>query len=160
MWLKILASFQLEHSICCTGASIRIGSLRGPGTDNNVGWVQTVVGPSIFWTSCLFSFHYLDAHNCIYLVILKNECNSTFYATGRLPPQHITSGQSNLTKGRIAAAHGRFNSIRLVAAVCTPPNNAPEPTRILSTDGISIGSAILRNWRQNVVRYGRACPFP
>jgi len=31
----------------------------------------------------------------------------------------ITSGQSNLTTGRITAAHGRFNGIRQVAAVCT-----------------------------------------
>jgi len=32
----------------------------------------------------------------------------------------ITSGQSNLTKGRIADAHGRFNRIRQVAPICTP----------------------------------------
>jgi len=32
----------------------------------------------------------------------------------------ITSGQSNLTKGRIAAAHGRFYRIRQVAPICTP----------------------------------------
>jgi len=32
----------------------------------------------------------------------------------------ITSGQSNLTKGRIAAAHGRFYRIRQVALICTP----------------------------------------
>ena len=31
-----------------------------------------------------------------------------------------TSGQSNLTTGRIAAGHGGLNSIRQVAPVCTP----------------------------------------
>ena len=30
------------------------------------------------------------------------------------------SGQNNLTKGHIAAAHGRFNRIRQVAPICTP----------------------------------------
>jgi len=30
-----------------------------------------------------------------------------------------TSGQSNLTKGCIAAAHGWFNGIEQVAPVCT-----------------------------------------
>jgi len=34
--------------------------------------------------------------------------------------QMLTSGQSNLTKGRIAAAHGRFNRNRQGAPVCTP----------------------------------------
>ena len=35
--------------------------------------------------------------------------------------KNITSGQSNLTfKGRIAAAHGRFNSIQQVAPMCNP----------------------------------------
>ena len=33
----------------------------------------------------------------------------------------ITSGQCSLTTGRIAAAHRRFNCIRQVAPVCTPP---------------------------------------
>ena len=37
----------------------------------------------------------------------------------------ITSGQRNLTTGRIAATHGRFNGIRQVAPVCTPPNMLP-----------------------------------
>jgi len=35
----------------------------------------------------------------------------------------ITSGQRNLTKGRIAAAHGWFNGIQQVARVCTPSDN-------------------------------------
>jgi len=32
----------------------------------------------------------------------------------------ITSGQSNLTQGRIAAADGRFNRIRKLAPMCPP----------------------------------------
>jgi len=32
----------------------------------------------------------------------------------------ITCGQSNLSKGRITAAHGRFNRIHQVASICTP----------------------------------------
>jgi len=32
------------------------------------------------------------------------------------------SGQSNLTKGLIAATDGRFNRIRQVAPICTPSN--------------------------------------
>jgi len=31
----------------------------------------------------------------------------------------LTSGQRNLTRGRIAAAHGRFNRIRQMAPMCT-----------------------------------------
>jgi len=55
----------------------------------------------------------------------------------------ITSGQSNLTTGRIAAAHGRFNGIRQVAPVCIPPNiRFLGPTRIQSPNGISNGSAV------------------
>ena len=34
----------------------------------------------------------------------------------------ITSGQSNLTTGRMAVARGRSNGDRHVEAVCTPPN--------------------------------------
>jgi len=32
----------------------------------------------------------------------------------------VTSGQSNLTKGRIAATHGRFSRIHQVARMCPP----------------------------------------
>jgi len=34
----------------------------------------------------------------------------------------VTSDQSNLKKGRITTAHGRFNAIRQLVPVCTPPN--------------------------------------
>jgi len=37
----------------------------------------------------------------------------------------VTSGQSNLTKDRIAAAHGRFNRIHQVAPICTLSAFAP-----------------------------------
>jgi len=37
-------------------------------------------------------------------------------------PLVIISGQSNVTKGRIATAYGRFNGIRQMAPVYTPPN--------------------------------------
>jgi len=39
-----------------------------------------------------------------------------------------TSGKRNLTKDRIAAAHGRFSGIRQVAPECTPPNTCFLPT--------------------------------
>jgi len=55
----------------------------------------------------------------------------------------LTSGQSNLTTGRIAAVHGQFNDIRQVAPVCTPPTRFLWPTRVLNSNGISIGSAVL-----------------
>jgi len=51
----------------------------------------------------------------------------------------ITSGQSDLTTGRIAAAHGRFSGIGQVAPVCTPILNmvlwahqSPQPKHHLS----------------------------
>jgi len=52
-------------------------------------------------------------------------------------------GQSNLTKGRIAVAHGRFNRIRQVAQMCTPSNTCfHAPTRVHIPNGILIGSAV------------------
>jgi len=55
----------------------------------------------------------------------------------------ITSGQSNLTVGRVVAAHGRFTGIRQVAPVCTPPNTCfLWLTRVQIPNGISIGSAV------------------
>jgi len=36
------------------------------------------------------------------------------------PQPSIASGQSDLTKGRIAAANGLFSRIRQVAPMCTP----------------------------------------
>ena len=54
----------------------------------------------------------------------------------------LTSDRSNLITGRIAATHGRFSGIRLVAPVCTPPNTILGPTRVQIPNGISIGSAV------------------
>jgi len=55
----------------------------------------------------------------------------------------ITSGQSNLITGRIAAAHGRFSGIRQVAPVRNPPNICfLGPTRVQIPNCISIGSAV------------------
>ena len=55
----------------------------------------------------------------------------------------ITSGQSNLTTGRIATTHGRFNGIRQVAPVCTIPNTCfLGPTQVQIPNGISISSAV------------------
>ena len=54
-----------------------------------------------------------------------------------------TSGQSNLTTGRVAAAHGRFDGIRQVAPVCTPSNTCIlGPTRVQIANGITIGSGV------------------
>jgi len=58
----------------------------------------------------------------------------------------VTSGQSNLSTGCIAAAHGRFKSIRQVAPVCTPTGPPITcflgPTRVQNPNGILIGSAV------------------
>jgi len=55
----------------------------------------------------------------------------------------IASGYSTLTTGRIAAAHRRFNGIRQVAQLCTPPNTCfIGPTRFQTPNTISIGSAV------------------
>ena len=57
--------------------------------------------------------------------------------------QQITSGQSNLTKGRFTAAHGRFNRIHHVAPTCNTFNTCfLGPTRLHNPNGISIGSAV------------------
>jgi len=54
-----------------------------------------------------------------------------------------TSGQSNLTISRIAAAHGWFSGIRQVAPVSTLPNTCfIRPTWVHIPNGISIGSAV------------------
>ena len=63
----------------------------------------------------------------------------------------ITSGQSNLTERRIAAAHGRsvvFARLRQ----CAPTSNTwfPGPTRLSIPNCISIGSAVLHRSRQRV----------
>ena len=55
----------------------------------------------------------------------------------------ITSGQSNLTKGRIITAHGRFTRIRQVAPMRTHLIHASlDPTRVQIPKDITIGSAV------------------
>ena len=55
----------------------------------------------------------------------------------------ITSGQSNLTTCRIAAAHGRFSDIRQLAPLCTSLNTCIlGPTQVHNQNSISISSAI------------------
>jgi len=66
---------------------------------------------------------------------------------GQLNPPHgiknRTSGQSNLTTGRIASANVRSSGIHQVAPVRTPPNTCLlGPTRVRIANGISIGSAV------------------
>jgi len=54
-----------------------------------------------------------------------------------------TSGQSNVQKGRIAAAHGRFYRIRQVAPMCTHSSTwLLGPTPVHMPNDISIGSAV------------------
>jgi len=70
--------------------------------------------------------------------------------------QAKTSGQSNLTKGRTAAAHGRFNRVCQVAQACSPCNTCfPGRIQAHGPNGISIGSAILA---QVMAQYRWACP--
>ena len=55
-----------------------------------------------------------------------------------------TSGQSNLTTGRIATTHRWFSGICRVAPVCTLHNTCfIWPTRLHNPNGTSIGSAIM-----------------
>ena len=66
-------------------------------------------------------------------------------------------------KGRIAAAHGRFNGIRQLAPVCTPPNACfPGPTWVLNPNGISIGSAVFACTAHRWVSpyFTMCCPSP
>ena len=56
----------------------------------------------------------------------------------------VTNDRSNLTRDRIAAAHGSFNRIRQVVLVCTPWRHYTRllgSTGVCTTKGISIGSA-------------------
>jgi len=54
----------------------------------------------------------------------------------------ITSGQTNLTTGRIADAHGRFNIIRKVAPPVWPNTCFLGLARVQIPNDISIGSAV------------------
>jgi len=50
--------------------------------------------------------------------------------------RNITSGQSNLTQGRIAAGHGRFSRIRQVAPRCTPYIESQKMVHMACTLGL------------------------
>ena len=74
----------------------------------------------------------------------------------------ITSGQSNLTTGRIATAHGRFNGIHHVAPLCTVPNTCfLGAAQIQIPNGISIGSAVCAQLTaESRYTLQQAAPFP
>ena len=55
------------------------------------------------------------------LLVCSSSCAiSTSNCVNHNSTVNWTSGQSNLTQGRIAAAHGRFSRILQVAPMCTP----------------------------------------
>jgi len=55
----------------------------------------------------------------------------------------LTSGQSNLTQGHIAAARGRFSCIHQVVPMCTPSNTCfLGPTWVHIPNCISVSSAV------------------
>jgi len=65
----------------------------------------------------------------------------------------IASGQSNLTYGRIPAAHGRFSRVRPLAS-CNPSNACLlGPTRVHNPNGISIGSVFSAGLTSVTVRH-------
>jgi len=75
----------------------------------------------------------------------RSLCNNNIatYVVRRCGLIIITNGQSNLSTSLIAAAHGRFNGIRQVVPLCTPPNSCfLRPTRVQIRNGIWIGSAV------------------
>jgi len=61
---------------------------------------------------------------CLRLACLRRSSSrhSRLTSLWQLHRQITTTRQSDFTAGRIAAARGRFSSIRQVAPVCTPPN--------------------------------------
>jgi len=80
-----------------------------------------------------------------------------------------TSGQTNLTKGYIAATHGQFNGIRQVAPVWPSLNICfPGPIQVQIANGISIGSAVFAQLtavspytlQWTTLSPPQNCPFP
>ena len=72
----------------------------------------------------------------------------------------LTSGQNNLTTGRIAAAQRRFNGICQVAPVCTPPDTCfLGPTRVHNPNCISIGSAVFAQLTAESLLFTMGLPF-
>ena len=62
----------------------------------------------------------------------------------------LTSGQSNLTKGRIAAAHGWCNCIQQVAQCAPPPNTILGPLEYQSQTASRSVQPLLQGSRQSV----------
>ena len=76
-------------------------------------------------------------------------------------PENLTSDQTNLTTGRIAAALGRFSGIHQVAPACTPSNTCfVGLTRVHNPNGISIGLAIFALLTAVCRRASRGMSFP
>jgi len=66
-----------------------------------------------------------------------------------------TSGESNLIKGHIASAHGRFNRIRQDGPMCTRrPQLVLWRTRVSPANSISFGPAGLRG---SLTHYASSC---
>jgi len=66
--------------------------------------------------------------------------------------QNRTSGQSNLTQGCIAAAHGWFTGICQLGPMCTPPNTCFLGSMcVRNTNGTSTGSRTLHSWWESDV---------
>jgi len=71
------------------------------------------------------------------------------------------SGQSNLTKGRIATTHGRFNHICQVAPMWTISNTCfVGPTRVHIPNGFSIGSVVFVQFTAHPILYNGLPPSP
>jgi len=63
--------------------------------------------------------------------------------TAQFQNKNLTSGQSSLTKDRIAGARGQFSGIRQVAPMYIPSNTCfLGPTRVHNPSGISIGATV------------------
>jgi len=97
---------------------------------------------------------------------IQHSTRINFVSDATVNEAYKVSGQSNLTTGRIAAAHGQFSSIGQVAPMCTPPK-----TRFLGSTGVpipngfSIGSAVFAQLTtERPYTIGRpppqSCPFP
>jgi len=72
-----------------------------------------------------------------------------------------TNGQSNLTKGRIAAAYGRFNRIRYVALMCTPIWHCfLEPPKSAYQTASRLVNLFLHSSRQKVAILYNRQPLP
>jgi len=97
-----------------------------------------------------------QAHRCN---VLNGKRDSKFATSIGYP--NVTSGQSNLTTGCIAVAHGRFNGIRQVAPMCTPRNTCflgqPKSESQMTSRLVQL---FLHSSRQNIPVLYNGLPFP